>query len=61
MMRKLESTSDYARALRIERLVLCDYLEDVDATDLALDELAADAGRTDEAIAKIVAMRIVQT
>jgi hypothetical protein len=50
----------FARAFAIERIVLRDYLDDVDVADLALDELQKDSNRTDEAIAKVVAMRMRQ-
>jgi hypothetical protein len=48
------------RAFAIERIIERDYLADVDAADLALEELHRDSNRSDEVIANQVAMLIQQ-
>lgn len=47
------------RAIKIEKMVCEKYCnEDIDAADVALDELHNDSNRTDDEIAYQVAMRI---
>lgn len=50
-----------ARALRIEKIIHRDYLDDdIDAADLAFNEIAGNPNQTDDEIARKVAMLIAQ-
>jgi hypothetical protein len=61
MTRTMQETIDYQRAATIEAIVCRDYLDqDTDAADIALDEIKRDPDRSDDTIAYVVAMRVVQ-
>lgn len=59
-MKKYETTTDFERAVKIEALVLRNFLADIDCAARALEELATDPDRSDEAIAKAIAMRMAR-
>jgi hypothetical protein len=59
---QMQATIDYQRAAAIEAIVCRDYLDaDTDAADIALEEIQRNPDRSDDTIAHVVAMRVVQS